>query len=325
MKDISIIIPVYNVEKYIERCLNSVYQIPFNNKEFEIIVIDDESPDDSIKLVKEHFSKQTNLKIFSQSNKGLGGARNLGIQKSTGEYLVFLDADDQLTNNIVELLKIATTNNLDILEFGSLGKDEFNKTVYKKRNSSKIVMNGIEYYKNIRYMNSACNKLYRRDFLFENNLCFLDRIFIEDFEFNTRAFLKAKKVIASPIIGSHFYQTQDSITRNTNEEKGNKMLIDIFKVLEITKDLYNRNKNLSRNEIDQFLMERMSFLNLTLIVQMIKQKKVEKDVNTLLEKLKSNQLYYLDYIIFDKSKNMVRIMLNNSFLLKFILKLSKLL
>ena len=102
IKKISIIIPVYNVEKYIVQCINSTLHQDLSENEYEILIIDDESPDQSVDLIKKQFYNIPSIKIISQKNKGLGGARNTGIKNASGEYLLFLDSDDFLLPNVLK-------------------------------------------------------------------------------------------------------------------------------------------------------------------------------------------------------------------------------
>ena len=103
---VSIIIPLYNVSLYIERCLNSILKQSYQN--IECIIVDDASPDDSIKKVHDWLRRNDNIlytNIITHSfNKGLSAARNTGIKHSTGDYIYFLDSDDELTENSIEML-----------------------------------------------------------------------------------------------------------------------------------------------------------------------------------------------------------------------------
>ncbi len=101
MKFLSIIIPIYNGENYIKHCLKSIYNSSNILDRFEVIIIDDESPDKSIDIINEFKNQYTNITIFSQKNKGLGGARNSGINLAKGEYIWFIDQDDWITEGAI--------------------------------------------------------------------------------------------------------------------------------------------------------------------------------------------------------------------------------
>ena len=106
MTKVSIIIPMYNVENYIEKCVCSAYNQDLKETEFEIIAVDDESPDNSLKLISTLAQKHSNIFVVSQKNRGLGGARNTGIKHAKGDYLLFLDADDfYIENTLKKIIK----------------------------------------------------------------------------------------------------------------------------------------------------------------------------------------------------------------------------
>lgn len=110
---ISVIIPVYNVEKYLEQCLDSV--INQNLQDIEIICVDDGSTDNSPSILEKFSSKDNRIKIFSKENGGQASARNLGIKKAKGKYIAFVDSDDFIKEDMfVKLYDVAENNNLDI-------------------------------------------------------------------------------------------------------------------------------------------------------------------------------------------------------------------
>lgn len=323
MKKISIIIPMYNVEKYIEKCIDSVYKQDLNEDEFEIILIDDESPDASLAIAKEVTKNRNNTVFISQKNKGLGGARNTGIQNANGEYLLFLDSDDGLLPNVLKnLLAIATTQDLDILEFAAQGVNSNGEVLYQIANSSEVYQSGYAYYNKVRYMNSACNKLYKRTFLLENELFFLEKIYIEDFEFNTRALAAVNRIKATDKLISQFLQSENSITRNTDEAKKKKMIADIILVIKKTNYLY---KTLPlTTEMSFFYLERLNFLVATLFYQLIKNKATYVEVVELKRLLQKDEIYYVNHKIFDSKKNLFRkVLLKNVWLYRILGYLNK--
>lgn len=127
---VSIIIPVYGVEKYISQCLESVINQSYEN--IEIIVVNDGTKDNSMKIVEEYLLDER-IKIINKENGGLASARNRGIEEATGEYIYFLDSDDWIEVNTIEVL-VEESNNLDIIYSNFWYFDEKNQ---KKRKNKK--------------------------------------------------------------------------------------------------------------------------------------------------------------------------------------------
>jgi glycosyltransferase involved in cell wall biosynthesis len=303
MTKISVIIPMYNVASYLKKCLESVYQQNFQEDDFEVILVDDESPDNSLTIAKKLTKDYANTKIISQKNKGLGGARNTGIEIATGEYILFLDADDwYLPNTLKQVLQKAKNYSLEILEFGAQGVNMNNKIVYTKSLSSENVLTGIEYYQKYRYMDSACNKLYKRSFLLENELLFIERLYIEDYEFNTRVFYKAQKVMATDLITAQFLQSPDSITRSVDGTKQLKMREDIVTVIKETNSLYYMAANKNELLLEKYFEQRLGYLTTTLFYQLFKSSSSYNDFISLKERLKKEKIFYVNFSRFDKGK-----------------------
>ena len=318
---LSVIIPIYNVEKYIEKCIKSLLDNDLGFSEYEIIVVDDESPDNSLNIVKELANQYSNIKIISQKNKGLGGARNTGISNSSGEYLLFLDSDDWYLNNTLKnLISIADKYNLEILEFAAQGITSKEDVLFHFFNTTnQNVLSGVAYYNNIRYLNSACNKLYKRSFLVNNNLFFLEKIFIEDFEFNTRVFFKAKRVMATDYLVAQFLQSENSITRNNDISKKEKVINDFIQIIQVTNDLYLKEVNSKDRELKLFFEERISFLVTTLFFQLLKYKTSYTYKKKIKKQLEQKGLLFTDIIIYDKNKDLFRkIIIKNFFLFKIV-------
>lgn len=324
IKKLSIIIPMYNVAQYLEKCIGSVYNQGLTEGEFEVILVDDESPDNSLAVAKSLTKDKNNVQIISQKNKGLGGARNTGMLQATGTYLLFLDSDDwYLPETVEELLQKAIQFDLDIVEFGAQGIDVGGKIIYTSSiSSNNISLNGIEYYQKYHYMDSACNKLYCRDFLLKNELTFVERLFIEDYEFNTRAFYKAKKVMALDLIVAQFLQTPNSITRNFERKKQDKMLEDIIIVIKKINEQYRDEKNNYNSTSLSYYQQRLSFLTATLFYQLLKNKYSYKNIKEIKRRLQKENILFVKFPIYDMRKNLFRFfLLNNFFLFRIVLKL----
>ncbi|WP_195932063.1 glycosyltransferase [Turicibacter sanguinis] len=201
---VSIIIPVYNVEKYLQECLESAINQTYKN--IEIIAINDGSTDSSLAILEEYASKYGNLKIVNQENKGMSGARNAGLKVANGEYIYFLDSDDFIDLNMIEeCVVLAEKNNLDIINFDAhvFYDGDFKSDFNPKYNRSKFLNQGIylgqDFYRysrnNNAYRAAVWLSFYRTDFLRNFNLNFYEGITHEDELFSTQAFILASKVM----------------------------------------------------------------------------------------------------------------------------------
>lgn len=191
---VSVIIPVYNAERYIGRCLDSV--INQTLKDIEIIVVNDGSVDESKKIIEEYQKKDKRIKFINQSNKGAGAARNAGLKEVDGEYISFIDADDYVANTMLEELYeltekeeidlvcsnyFRTKNNIDVI----LNSDEYADII--KKNESEDFLREYTWGRYTRKIEYTCsNSLYKSDIIKKNNIRFEeDKLMIgEDYLFN---------------------------------------------------------------------------------------------------------------------------------------------
>lgn len=212
--DLSIIIPIFNVEKYVTKCFNSITLN--NNFSLEVIFVDDGSTDSSLNIINQIAFKNEFVTVVSQLNLGLSGARNTGIKNAKGTFILFLDSDDWLNFDVIKnLLPLALTDNLDLLSFGlesfddnglSLGKRPKQLVEYNKIISGQQAL--VQGYQ----PSSSCLFLYKKSFLDVFNLRFHPRIAQQDVEFTTRIMLCAKKVYFSEHIGYNYYRHVGTIS-----------------------------------------------------------------------------------------------------------------
>lgn len=178
MYKISVVIPVYNSEKYLKKCLDSLLSQTIDN--LEIIVVNDGSTDNSELILNEYLGKYNNLiKVFNQKNSGQAAARNLGISKASGEYIAFVDSDDYVENTAYQkAYECAVKNDFDIVCF-----DFFEIVNGIKKHSPYYcgpeVKDNVKKY--VLYETSPCNKIIRLKILKENNIKFLEDHIYEDF------------------------------------------------------------------------------------------------------------------------------------------------
>ena len=195
MIKLSIILPIYNVSKYIIRCLQSISTQELNN-DIELILVDDGSPDNSIKLAIEYLNSYPNLnkQIIHQKNKGLGGARNTGLDYARGEYIWFVDSDDEITHNAINLILTQLNKKNEIIVFDFYKVDRKGNCLLINLYSNPLSnINGIQFTQSI-FIATVWNNIYNRLFLIKNNIRFKEHFYHEDIEFNMQIFPFATSV-----------------------------------------------------------------------------------------------------------------------------------
>ena len=226
-KKISVIIPVYNVEPdYIDTAINSVLEQTYEN--IEIIVVNDGSTnEETLKYLNS--INNCKIKIVNQENKGLGGARNTGIENSTGEYVGFLDSDDWLDNNYYEVLyNLCETNNADIAcgTLTRVGKDYETPMDYFENNVVSKFIEKIKYITN----GSTCSKLFKKELLSE--IKFMEHMYFEDNPFLVKILSKSNKVAFTNKVKYYYRENpksiiMDPLKKDKREKDGLYVLEDI--------------------------------------------------------------------------------------------------
>lgn len=201
---LSIIVPFYNVEKYIEQCIRSLYDQDIPHDEYEVICVDDCSPDGSRGKIEELRVKNgyTNLTIIChERNKKLGGARNTGLRAAKGEYIWYVDSDDYITPNcLASLLKDAEKNDVDMLQFDYQTVVGNVVRPYQVSYEDKNIYTGAEFVVDESHARwflripMAWLKLHKRKFLLENSLWFVEDAMYEDTDLSLFMFTLAKRV-----------------------------------------------------------------------------------------------------------------------------------
>ena len=269
MDKISVIVPVYNAEKYIEKCIESVLNQDYKN--IELILVNDGSLDNSLKIMKEFEKKNPKIiKVYTQKNQGEGAARNTGIEKATGDYFVFLDSDDWL-------------------------KKDHLTNLYKKIQNNDIVISGFERYANdytfqygkipincgwskFKYC-SVAGKMYRSKFIKDNNLKYKKFKIGADCYFSINAYSKTDKVVVCEYAGYCNYENLSSVT-NVKEFNPNNSFINVLAAIDKEIDVSNLEKNM------------ISFFYLKTLVLDIFLHKDYVDINYLNTEFKNNMEWY---------------------------------
>ena len=223
---------MYKVEAFIEKCLlSSLHQdIPYS--EYEIICVNDGSPDKSADIAKEIAKKHDNINVIDQDNGGLSAARNTGLKSASGDYVWFVDSDDWIKENCLKrIVDTCEVLNLDMLQIcaANMKGDEPVRRFYRKDDGNVIkgrdvLRRGIAF--------CAPFSIYKRKFLIENHLFFYEGIFHEDNEFSPRVFFKAERVSSINDVVYFVYQNPNSITRSFNPKKA-------FDSIKVVKNLHD--------------------------------------------------------------------------------------
>lgn len=201
---LSIIIPIYKVEKYVRGTLESIYCQKFDEHDFEVICVNDGTPDNSMLIVDEFAIKHSNLHIVNQENQGLSCARNAGLRIAKGDYIWFVDSDDTIACGSLYSLKNYLFGNqiveiwgFDIVRVQEFSREEIIERIILRNKDSNLYTKNVNHHKLIHKTHVAPVQrfVFKRDFLDHCNLTFHPGILHEDIEFMIRAFFLAKNVV----------------------------------------------------------------------------------------------------------------------------------
>ena len=231
MVKVSLIIPVYNKQAFLERCFNSlVNQKPHDA---EIIIVDDGSKDGSYKICK-RYAKQYDWKLYKTKHQGVSEARNFGLDKADGEYVAFLDADDAFTEDALDVMTRITRHGYNIIQFGQYRhKDE--QGFIDATRKGVFTLNNLP-----RRWAMVWNKIYKRDFIEQHGIRFIEGMqFGEDELFNLNCILKNGSLYHAPqaLIRHYFDDTKSLCRGQLNVERLYKLIEELTKAKEQETDL----------------------------------------------------------------------------------------
>lgn len=221
---VSVIVPVYNVEKFIDKCLNSL--VKQSLKEIEIIVVNDGTKDNSQKIIDKYVKKYPDkIKSYIKENGGQGSARNYGLKKASGEYIGYVDSDDFVEKDMYKkLYNKAKENNYDIVVCGNYNVSED----YQNKNIDAFINNYNTDLENIFFGKMAVwNKIYKRDILIKNKLEFKEKVWYEDLAFTLKAIMNSNTFafIDEPL---YDYLIREGSTMNNSNVQRNLEILDAF-------------------------------------------------------------------------------------------------
>ena len=335
MIKLSIIVPAYNVEKYISRCLNSLVEQDLATDEYEIIVINDGSSDKTSEIVAEYARKYVQIRFYSQENKGVSTARNKGLVLARGEYVCFVDSDDFLAlNRLGTLVNAALTNELQVLTYGICGGGEYfvNQLFEKEATISNLkieeIQTGIEYIGRHNYNNGACWYLIQHQFLKNIELKFVDGRFGEDGMFSMELFLRADRVSAVNVYIYGYIIRPNSIITTRTIKHMQKVADDYRYVIDHLTKLIVHYKPIMTDACYRRVVCRRDSYIFFLLIRLLRMNVHINVIDSVLKDLRTKKLYpfgsmSLDYRSFKYT--LLYYILNCAYLYKMVCRLHRIL
>lgn len=219
MAKVSVIVPVYNVEKYLKRCLDSLINQTLSD--IDIICINDGSKDSSLQILEQYAQKDSRIVIYNQENSGLSVARNTGLEHASGEYIGFVDSDDWVDLDFYEkLYNSAKNNNADIAVADFIREHPNKKPKRLKLKEEKIYTTPEDKFMICKVHREGCvwNKIYRTEFIHSINLKFVPKMYYEDRDFTIRSLYFSKKLVTTPNTYYRYFVNPKSIV---NKKRNN--------------------------------------------------------------------------------------------------------
>ena len=237
---LSIIVPIYKVEQYLAKCVDSLLHQDLMPEEYEIILVDDGSPDGCGAICEDYAAQYGNIKVIHRPNGGLSAARNSGIEVARGHYVQFVDSDDFLEPNVLKaLVDKMDADELDILRFNYQNVNEQyevfspNKDPKRYVDYSDSVCDGLSFLNE--RLGSACYAwqfVVRRTLLNDESNWFKEGIYFEDTEWTPRIMLQAKRVSSVDLVVYNYLIREGSITQSVDEPKKRKVLDDKLSLID---------------------------------------------------------------------------------------------
>lgn len=219
---LSIVVTVYNTEPYLRRCLDScLNQIGVSSEDFEVLIVNDGSPDNSATIIDEYISQHANVRCVNQDNQGLSMARNNGLKASEGQYVWFVDSDDWISSESVRLIIDSAGNKPDVIPIKAINDGcnrDRNVIPSDAKDGKDVLLRG-------KWLFCGPFYVYKKSFWEENNFSYYPGIYHEDAELTPRVLYAAKKVCVIDKVLYYVYQTPGSITRKPKEKQSYDFLL----------------------------------------------------------------------------------------------------
>ena len=286
MSKISIVVPVYNTEKGLRRCLDSIVNQTVGD--IEIIIINDGSTDNSESIINEYKEKYSSLiTYYSKVNEGVAKTRNFGIEKASSDYILFVDSDDYIDLKLVEKLMPFINEDIDIIKFKLQRVDEKDNVLEKVEGPVFEKVTGREAFNKLYsedvLLDSPCVYLMKRKLFIENNFTF-KRTYHEDFGLIPLVLLKAESFVSTPYYLYSYVQAGNSITRNADYNKTIKKFEDAIFHFD------NAMEEIDKMDLDKENKENAKIFYTNAVILKINELK-EEDKSKYIKQIKQRKMY----------------------------------
>lgn len=319
---LSIIIPMYNCEKYIADCLDSILCSDLPKGEYEVIIINDGSKDKGPEIAQKYVSAHNNFTYLTQENQGQSVARNYGLEEAKGEYVWFVDGDDKLDNSLIGMYSLLNSlSNVDILAF--LLRQETENGIFisfeceQPRVAHNVVIKGREAIMMGYMPSSVCAFIIRRNLLLDNNLSFKRGITQQDVELSYRLFSHANDVYFSRFNPYIYIHHEGSTSKSKDINKRIKYESDKVEIIKSFQQLAQSFEKTDR-ELSQKIRQYADGALFGCVYNLFKKRKECRTLGVtkaVLEKLKEAGLYPMKGSYGSWKKNLAASILNLEFLL----------
>ena len=286
MSKISIIVPVYNSSKTIERCLNSLVNQTI--KDIEIIIVNDGSTDNIETIIKEYEKNYKDIiKYYFKENEGVAKARNFGIEKAKSDYILFVDADDYIDIHLIEYLKPYIDKNIDLIKFKLQRVNDKNEIIEKVDGPVFDIVTGQEAFNKLYctdvLLDSPCVYLIKREMFIKNNFEF-KRTYHEDFGLIPLIIVNSKTFVSTPYYLYSYVQVPNSLMRNNEYYK------NIVKIEDILWHYDNAIKKIEEMKLEKITMQNMKiYYTNSVILKLYDLKKQDQEI--YIKEIKKRKMY----------------------------------
>jgi len=316
-KRLSIIIPVYNVKEYVERCILSIVTQPIYPENYELIVVNDGSTDKSENIIRRLSDDYPFIRLITQENKGLGAARNTGLDKATGEYIFFLDSDDYISeNSLLPLLNVITTTEADIILFGisEIYPNGRKKAISFHLPEKNKLLSIDDYINNYTILSSACQGIIKLSLIETNKIRIPEGKLAEDDDFSIKIFSVADNLYYLPEQIYNYFQRSESISKNKGQAHKEKLISDR---LEIFIGLTSYIKNYTGRK-KSGLERKMNYLALDILRLLIRKRMSPDFIHKILDNLGATPYYPLVDNRYDKKYYLLSLLLKKPSTISFL-------